>query len=98
MTTGLAAAVAGGGPSISSMLVAAVAGGANKIARERGSAFAARAAGSIADMVDSAPDKFSKWLPTLQQAAKRGAEGLSVSHHLLMNNDPEYRRMVEERK
>lgn len=96
--TGLAAAMAGGGPSLSSMLVAAVAGGANKIARERGSAMASRSAGAIAKMIDSSPDQFAKWLPALQNGAKRGAEGLSVTHHLLMNNDPEYRQMVEARK
>lgn len=68
--------------------------GLNKVMRERGSAFAARSADSISRRVLSAPNKYRKWLPMVQKAAKTSNEALVVMHHLLLNNDPEYREAI----
>lgn len=98
LMTAAATAMAGGGPSLVSLMTGAAAAGANKVARTRGSAMASKAAASAAAVIDAAPEKFAKWLPVLQQGAKRGGEGFAITHHLLMNNDPEYKALVEGRK
>ncbi len=68
---------------------------ANKVARERGSAFAARAAHDISKRLMKQPARLQKWLPTMQNAAKRSNEALVTTHHMLMNNDPAYRAAFE---
>jgi hypothetical protein len=75
-----------------------MAGVANKIGRERGSAFAARSADAISKKLLAAPSKYGKWLPALQKAAAASPAGLVTTHHLLMNNDPEYRAIYEAQK
>jgi hypothetical protein len=69
---------------------------ANKVARERGSAFAARSADALSRKILKAPARMQKWLPKLQTAAKRGNEALVMTHHLLMNNDPAYRAAFDD--
>lgn len=69
---------------------------ANKLGRERGSAFAARSADALSKKIMAAPAKYGKWLPVLQKGAAASPAGLVTTHHLLMNNDPEYRAIFEE--
>lgn len=68
----------------------------NKIVIERGSAFAARSADAISKQLLKAPDRMRKWMPILQQAAKRGNEALVVTHHTMMENDSDYRQAMTE--
>lgn len=77
-------------------IVGMAAGLANQLALSRGSAFAARSANALSKAFMAAPEKYAKWMPTLQTAAKRGNEALVITHHLLVKNDPEYRRIIEE--
>lgn len=84
MTGGTIPAVIGG------MTMAAV----NKVLRERGSAFAARAADAISETIKANPGKYEKWGEQLGVAANNGSEALVLTHHMLMNNDPAYAEQV----
>jgi hypothetical protein len=74
---------------------AAVAAGANKVGRERMSAWVARSADAIAKRLAAAPTAYRRVLPRFEIALRRGAEATVVLHHLLMQNDPEYRKLME---
>lgn len=95
---GAAGAVAGasaaGGLSTAGLLGIGAAA-TNKLAMERGSAFAARAADALSKKFLAAPQAFQKWMPALQKAAGASAGSLVVTHHMLMQNDPEYRALIE---
>lgn len=90
------AVVAGMKHGLSAPTLAAgiVVGAANKIATERGSALVARSAKLMADKIAAAPETFTKWLPSLEGAARVSGNALSVMHHYLMNNDPDYRERM----
>lgn len=40
------------------------------------------------------PQSLGRFRKVLEQAAKQGTRGLLVTHHILMNEDPEYRAMI----
>lgn len=61
---------------------------------ERGSALGARSADAISRKLMSAPATYKKWLPIMQSAAVGGNAAVLQAHHQLMNNDPEYRRLM----
>lgn len=84
----VAGAVASGGKGLAL-------GAANNIARKRGSSAAAVTLDKVGDMLVSAPERFGRFAPQLQQAAQRGNHALSVTHFLLMSQDPEYRKQLE---
>lgn len=95
--TGLAAGVASAakhGVSAPAFVAAVAAGTANKVATERGSAFAARTANMLSKAISAAPEQFEKWMPRLEKAAEGGGNALSIQHHLLMNSDPDYRERI----
>ena len=92
---GVASAASGHG-SGSSIIAATALAAANKVARERGSAFAANSLKKLADVVTSAPEFLGKYQGVLERAATEGARSLAVTHHLLLNNDPIYRKIFEE--
>ncbi len=89
LTVGMGTLLNTGSPA-KAALAGAGAAGANMLALGRGSSLAATTAKAVADRVAAAPAAFQKWLPALQQAAQRGDEALSLTHHLLMTNDPDY--------
>ncbi len=43
----------------------------------------------------SAPEKLGKYQGVLRQAANKGPKAFVLYHHMLMNNDPEYRQLME---
>ena len=94
MATGVASAVTTGGLDVPSLVKGAVAAGANKQARTRGSAFAARSLDKVAKTLEQAPEALGKFRRALEVAAQSGAGSLSVTHHLLLENDPEYRTLM----
>lgn len=85
-----------GGDTVDKMLMAGAAGAGHKLIRERGSAFAARSANAVKNMLTKNPEKFQKWGQILSAAGASGYESLVVQHHLLMNSDPEYAKAVAE--
>lgn len=97
--TGLAAAMiyggTHGGAGMGTVLAGATAAAANKLARERGSAFAARSMDALSKIAASTPDVLGRYKDMLEAAAKRTPEALMVTHHVLMNNDPKYRQIIE---
>lgn len=94
---GAVGAMMGAGHGPGAAILGAGAALANKLARERGSAFAARTADAISKKIMAAPEQFQKWLPTMQQAAKRGNEAVVVAHHMLLNNDPSYAAQFQDK-
>ncbi len=68
----------------------------NQALLSRGSAFASRSANAISKRLMAAPETYSRWLPIMQKAAIGGNAAVLATHHQLMNNDPEYRRLMYE--
>ena len=52
-------------------------------------------ADKVADLVSQTPEVFGKWAPALQDAAQRGSQSLAVTHYLLQQNDPDFRKHVQ---
>lgn len=69
-------------------------GVANKVARERGASTGAVALDKIGDLLAKTPEAFGRWAPQLRDAAGRGNHALAVTHFLLLQQDPEYRKQV----
>ncbi len=82
------------GESLKGGLKAALAAGGNKMLRERGSSAAAVTLDKIGDIVKSSPQSFGKYAKTMQDAASRGNHALAVTHFLLLQQDPGYRKQV----
>lgn len=66
----------------------------NKQARTRFSSSAAVTADKIADLLKSAPETLGPYARMLQSAQEKGSRSLGVTHHILMNNDPEYSKFI----
>ncbi len=91
--TGLTAGgglLANTGEALPALALGLAAGTANKIARERGSAFVARSANAMVNALDSAPAILGKYAPVLLEAQKRGANQLMLTHQLLLQTKPDY--------
>lgn len=73
---------------------AALAAG-NKLLRERGNSAAAVAADRAARLLETAPQKLGKFGPALAKAMSEGNKSLSLTHYLLYQNDPEYRKVID---
>lgn len=94
---GLGAGLATAGQGLQQAgITGALAGLANQVALSRGSAFAARASDAISKKLMQAPGKYQKWLPTMRNAAKVGNAAVVSTHHQLMANDPDYRRLMQQ--
>lgn len=48
----------------------------------------------LGNLIKSKPERFGKFLPTLQAAASRGTQSLAATHYVLAQTDPEYRTKV----
>lgn len=77
------------------MLKSAALAAANKVGMQRGSAFIARSLNGLSKAAEAVPEKLVKYDRVLQGAAGRGTQALIAAHHLLMNNDSEYRNIIE---
>jgi hypothetical protein len=82
------------GDPATGFLVGAGLGAANNFARKRGSAFAAKSADALRKVIGARPKVFEKWGPQLYAASQAGTTSLVVTHHLLMQSDPEYREAI----
>ena len=49
----------------------------------------------IPDLIKSNPQIMGKYAPAFQNAMLKGAQQVGLTHWLLMNNDPEYRQMLD---
>lgn len=52
--------------------------------------------GNIANRLAQAAPKMGKYAPLLQNAAKRGAHSMAVTHYLLNKSDPNYQAKIKE--
>jgi len=75
--------------------VSAAAGLGNKLVRGRGNAAAAIGFDKLGSLLEATPQAFGKYLPILQRARQDGGDQkLAVTHYLLMQQDPDYQRMM----
>lgn len=95
--TGVLAAGQKGADAGAQSLVGLALAAANKVGRERGSAFAANSLRKLAEVAKSAPEFLGKYGPVLEKAGQEGARSLAVTHQLLMNNDPTYKKLFEDK-
>lgn len=93
--TAAVASAASGNPA-GALKNALLMSGANKFARERGSAFAAKTLDLMANVAKSAPEALGKYGKALNAAALQGGAKLNLLHHLLLNNDPGYVEVMKE--
>lgn len=49
----------------------------------------------IPELIKSNPQVMGKYAPAFQNAMTKGAQQVGLTHWLLMNNDPEYRQMLD---
>jgi len=82
------------GEPITGAIVAALAGGANKLARERGSAAGAVTLRKIAEIAKSNPDFVQRWGNVFMKAAERGPAAMAATHAALLKI-PNYRSQFE---
>jgi len=69
----------------------AMASGANQAAK--GTRWVAD---KIPELLKMNPERFGKYAQVLGRAAQAGGEAVGLRHWLLMNNDPEYRKMIRQ--
>lgn len=86
--TGVGTMAAGGGPMAIPAMVA------HQIALTRGAAFTGNAANAISKRILRGGALFEKWRPLLTKAGQAGYGAVLATHHQLMNNDPEYRKLM----
>jgi hypothetical protein len=92
---GIGGAVGGGvyeGPE--GIAKGALLGLGHKIARERGSAISAAATKRIADFLEKNTGKLGKFADILEKAKASGRANLAITHGWLLENNPEYRKLV----
>lgn len=51
--------------------------------------------GNIGNLLEVAPEAFGQWAPILKQAVQRGGNSLITTHYILQQQDPEYRKQLE---
>jgi hypothetical protein len=92
---GIASAVGGNGLT-EGAVTGAIALMGHKLVREYGSAAGARALDAISKVVTKSPKTLEKWGPVFTAGAATGASGTIAAHHMLMSNDEEYKKAIEE--
>lgn len=86
-----AGAIASANPIFALPLIAA-----KKISEKYGNQTAAITADKLADFVRESPQMLGKYRPVLEKAIQRGGSSVAVTHHLLQQKDPEYRKLMNE--
>lgn len=95
--TGAATMVADAASGGSMSLIKGMAmGAANKIIRGRGNSTMAAGLNQLAKAAAATPQKLKKYENVLKGSALKGTQSLVATHHLLMNNDEEYRNIIEQ--
>ena len=51
--------------------------------------------GNIGGFLKASPESFGQWAPLLQKAAQRGTSHLITTHYVLQQQDPEYRKQLD---
>jgi hypothetical protein len=72
---------------------AAVAVGSSFL-RNRGNSMAAVGLDKIGDVLAKTPEAFGRFAAPLQAAATRGGNALAVTHYMLMQQEPEYQKLL----
>lgn len=75
-------------------LISGIASVSNKLARERGNSLAARSLDAMSKALASSPELAAKYGGAITNALNYGPDSLVVTHHLLENNDPQYKNEV----
>ena len=83
------------GSTVGPMVLAALGAGANKLSRERGSAFAARTLRDIAELMERTPNFAKKFGNAFLEASERGPGAMVATHAALMRV-PQYSQFFEE--
>ena len=68
---------------------------ATKIVRDRGHAAVAKTADVAYKLLNTTPEVMGKYNGPLMQAMKKGNKAFLATHLILMNQDPEYKQLVE---
>lgn len=84
-------------PNIASgnFLATAAVGAGKKLLERRGGSAVTVGALDLAEKVKRAPQAFGKYAQPLAKAAERGSQSLAITHFLLEQRDPEYRKQLE---
>ncbi len=69
---------------------------AKKLGGKYGTQVGAVGLDKLAKLVSVAPQSLGKYGDILQRAMARGGSSLAITHHMLMNKDPEYRQLLNE--
>lgn len=98
---GFGAGAAGGGDTSDSALTGILLGALNKGKRTYGNPVAAVAADRLSESLRASPEAITRafsgrWGQILDKAAREGNKALAVTHAVLMQRDPEYRKLMEE--
>jgi hypothetical protein len=72
---------------------AAVAVGSS-VLRSRGNSMAAVGLDKIGDVLSKTPEAFGRFAGPLQAAVTRGGNALAVTHYMLMQQEPEYQKLL----
>lgn len=79
-----------GDSSVAGLAVAA----ANSLARNRGNAALAASLRNLGQSLAAKPQQFSKFYGVLEAAAKEGQASLAATHALLLQKEPEYKKLL----
>jgi hypothetical protein len=63
--------------------------------RQRGNAALASSLRSVANVAKSSPEKLGKFYSVLEKAAEGGQASLAATHTMLLQKDPEYKKLIE---
>ncbi len=85
-----------GGDPQDAALSAGLVGFANNLARTRGNATLAVTANALAKVAENAPQVIHKYADVLNNALKNGSASFSLTHAMLMQKDPQYKKAVED--
>lgn len=69
--------------------------GAKKFAGKYGTQIGAVGLNNLAKIIAKSPQSLGKYGDILQKAMARGGSSLAITHHMLMERDPEYRQTIE---
>lgn len=92
---GVAGAALGGAED--SAKGAAVLAIANNLARTRGNSALASVANKVGSLIESSPQVAAKYGEILNNAARGGSAAFTAAHTALMQKDPDYRKLIEEK-
>ncbi len=87
--------IAGQDPA-TSMAIGAATGVGNKVMRERSPAFIAKTFDTISKQIARSPENLGKYAKAFEVAAREGSRATIGLHRMLLNNDPQYVKILQE--